>query len=152
MTIFDEERIPIMPNCEFPKENATSAEIAELLKSTKVIAVVGLSPKPERPSYGVSTYMKDQGYTIIPVNPGQKEILDEKAYPSLLDIPGPVDMVNIFRESAAVPEIVDQAIQIKAKSIWMQEGVVHNEAAEKARAAGLKVVMNKCLYKEHIRL
>ncbi len=141
-----------MPECEFPKENATNAEIAELLRTTKVIAVVGLSPKPERPSHSVSAYMKDQGYTIIPVNPGQKEILGEKAYGSLAEIPGSIDMVNIFREPSAVPEIVDQAIAKKAKSVWMQEGIVHNEAAEKARTAGLKVVMNKCLYKEHVRL
>ena len=142
-----------MPDCEFPKRNATSEEIAAILRTTtKIIAVVGLSPKPERPSYGVSAYMKDQGYTIIPVNPGQKEILGEKVYASLLDIPGPVDMVNIFREPSAVPEIVDQAIAKKAKVVWMQEGIVHNDAADKARAAGLKVVMNKCLYKEHVRL
>ena len=141
-----------MPECEFPKANATSAEIAEILRTTKIIAVVGLSPKPERPSYSVSAYMKDQGYTIIPVNPGQTDILGEKAYGSLAEVPGPVDMVNIFRDAAAVPEIVDQAIAKKAKVIWMQEGIVHNAAAEKARAAGLQVVMNKCLYKEHIQL
>ena len=140
------------PECEFPKSNASNEEIAEILKTTKVIAVVGLSPKPERPSYSVSAYMQDMGYKIIPVNPGQTEILDEKVYKSLLDIPGPVDMVNIFREPSAVPEIVDQAIQIKAKVVWMQEGIVHNDAAAKAKAAGLKVVMNKCLYKEHARL
>lgn len=138
--------------CEFPKSNATSEEIRTILKETKVIAVVGLSPKPERPSFSVSAYMQQQGYQIIPVNPGQKEILGEKVYPSLLDIPTPIDMVNIFREPGAVPEIVDQAIAKKAKVIWMQEGIVHNEAADKARAAGLKVVMNKCLYKEHVRL
>jgi len=138
-------------NCEFPKENASNADIAEILRSSKIIAVVGLSPKPERPSHGVSSYMKDQGYTIIPVNPGQKEILGETCYASLSEVPGPVDIVNIFRDPAAVPEIVDQAIAKKAKVIWMQEGIVHNEAAEKARAAGLKVVMNKCLYKEHVR-
>lgn len=141
-----------MPECEFPKSNATAAEIAEILRTCKVIAVVGLSPKPERPSHGVSLYMKEQGYTIIPVNPGQTEVLGEKCYKSVLDIPGPVDMVNIFREPAAVPEIVDQAIAKKAKVVWMQEGIVHNAAAEKARAAGLTVVMNKCLYKEHARL
>jgi uncharacterized protein len=139
-------------DCQFPKENATSDEIAEILRTTRVIAVVGLSPKPERPSYGVSSYMKDQGYTIIPVNPGQSEILGEKAYKSVLDIPQAVDMVNIFREPAAVPDIVDQAIAKGAKVVWMQEGIVHNEAAEKARAAGLKVVMNKCLFKEHRQL
>ncbi len=138
--------------CEFPQLNATPEEIKTILKETHVIAVVGLSPKPERPSYGVSAYMQQQGYQIIPVNPGQKEILGEKVYPSLLDIPTPIDMVNIFREPNAVPEIVDQAIAKKAKVIWMQEGIVHNEAADKARDAGLKVVMNKCLYKEHVRL
>jgi uncharacterized protein len=141
-----------MPECEFPKENATAEEIADILRATKIIAVVGLSPKPERPSNSVSAYMKDQGYVIIPVNPGHKEILGEKAYAGLAEIPGPVDMVNIFRETSAVPDIVDQAIAKKAKVVWMQEGIVHNAAAEKARAAGLKVVMNKCLYKEHVRL
>lgn len=141
-----------MPECEFPTSNASSDEIAEILKTAKTIAVVGLSPKPERPSHGVTAYMQTQGYKIIPVNPGHAEILGEKAYKSLLDVPGPIDIVDIFREPAAVPEIVDHAIQKKAKVIWMQEGIVHNEAAEKARKAGLKVVMNKCIYKEHSRL
>jgi len=141
-----------MPECEFPASNASSAEIADILKSAKTIAVVGLSPKPDRPSYGVTSYMQAQGYTIIPVNPAHAEILGEKSYKSLLEVPQPVDIVNIFREPAAVPEIVDQAIAKKAKVIWMQEGIVHNAAAEKARAAGLKVVMNKCIYKEHARL
>jgi predicted CoA-binding protein len=138
--------------CEFPKSNATSEEIAEILRTTKTIAVVGLSPKPERPSYGVTQYMMGQGYEIIPVNPGQTEIFGKTCYKSLVDIPGPIDMVNIFREPSAVPEIVDQAIAKKVKVIWMQEGIVHNAAADKARAAGLQVVMNKCLYKEHVRL
>src|SRR3954466_11070077 len=138
--------------CDFPAFNASSPEIAEMLRTAKVIAVVGLSPKPERPSHGVSAYMQGQGYKIIPVNPGHDEILGEKAYKSLLDVPGPIDIVDIFREPAAVPEIVDQATQMKAKAIWMQEGIVHNEAAEKARAAGLKVVQNKCIYKEHAKL
>lgn len=138
--------------CEFPKQNATSAEIADILRSSKIIAVIGLSPKPERPSHGVSAYMKSQGYTIIPVNPGHQELLGEKAYASLADVPGPVDIVDIFRDPAAVPEIVDQAIAKGAKVVWMQEGIVHNAAADKARAAGLKVVMNKCIYKEHAKL
>jgi uncharacterized protein len=138
-------------DCEFPMENPTTAEIAEILKTAKVIAVVGLSPKPERPSHGVSAYMKDQGYTIIPVNPGHPQILGEKAYKSLLEVPGAIDIVNIFREPSAVPAIVDQAIAKGAKVIWMQEGIVHNAAAAKATAAGLKVVMNKCIYKEHSR-
>jgi predicted CoA-binding protein len=141
-----------MPECEFPQSNASDADIAAILRSAKRIAVVGLSPKPERPSHSVSAYMKDQGYTIIPVNPGHPEILGEKAYKSLLDVPEPIDIVNIFRDPAAVPEIVDQAIQKKAKAVWMQEGIIHNAAAAKARAAGLQVVMNKCLYKEHVKL
>src|SRR4030088_589520 len=102
------------------------AEIAEILRNSKTIAVVGLSPKPDRPSHGVSAYMQAQGYRIIPVNPGHPEILGEKAYKSLLDVPETVDIVNIFREPSAVPEIVDQAIAKKAKVIWMQEGIVHN--------------------------
>ena len=141
-----------MADCEIPSSNATPQEIGDLLRRTKTIAVVGLSPKPERPSHGVSAYMQEQGYQIIPVNPGHAEILGEKAYKSLLDVPGQVDIVDIFREPSAVPEIVDQAIAKKAKAVWMQEGIVHNEAAAKARAAGLIVVMNKCIYKEHAKL
>ena len=138
--------------CAFPNQDATPSEIVEILRTSKVIAVVGLSPNPERPSHRVSLYMRGQGYTIIPVNPGQSEILGLKSYKSLLEIPGPVDIVNIFRDRSAVPEIVDQAIVKKAKVIWMQEGIVHNAAAEKARAVGMKVVMNKCIYKEHAAL
>ena len=138
--------------CEFPASNATPHEIATILRQAKTIAVVGLSPKPERPSHGVSAYMQAHGYRIIPVNPGHPEILGENSYKSLLDVPVPIDIVDIFREPSAVPEIVDQAIQKGAKVIWMQEGIVHNAAAEKARAAGLQVVMNKCIYKEHICL
>lgn len=135
--------------CEIPKINAPAPEIDALLKSAKTIAVVGLSPKPERPSHGVSAYMQSQGYRIIPVNPGQKEILGETAYASLLEIPDKVDVVDVFRDPDAVPEIVDQAIQIKAKAVWLQEGIVHNDAAAKARAAGLVVIQNKCILKEH---
>jgi predicted CoA-binding protein len=138
--------------CEVPSSNATPKEIADLLKSAKIIAVVGLSPKPERPSHGVSAYMQSQGYTIIPVNPGHAEILGEKAYKSLLDVPGPIDIVDVFRDPSAVPEIVDQAIQKKAKAVWLQEGIVHNVAAEKARKAGLTVIQNRCIYKEHVKL
>jgi predicted CoA-binding protein len=139
-------------DCEVPRGNPTSDEIASLLRSAKTIAVVGLSPKPERPSHGVSAYMQAQGYKIIPVNPGHSEILGEKCYRSLEDVPNSVDIVDIFRDPSAVPEIVDQAIARKAKAVWMQEGIVHNEAAEKARKAGLLVVMNRCIYKEHARL
>jgi uncharacterized protein len=130
----------------------TEAErITELLKTAKTIAVVGLTDSPLRPSYGVSHYMRSRGYRIIPVNPNIKDWEGEKAYPSLLDIPEKVDLVNIFRRSEAVPEVVEHAIQIKAPAIWMQEGVVHEESAEKARQAGVFVVMDLCILKEHRR-
>jgi hypothetical protein len=120
-----------------------------LLKNTKTIAVVGLSGSRWRPSYGVSEYMKVAGYRIVPVNPNEAEVLGEKAYPTLEDIPEPVDLVNIFRQSRFVPEIVESAIRIGAKGIWMQEGVVHEEAARRAKEAGLDVVMDRCILKEH---
>ena len=135
--------------CEFPAFHTPDRVIAEVLKTTKVIAVIGLSPKEDRPSHYVSVYMKNQGYKIIPVNPGQTQLLGEPCYKSLTDVPGPVDMVNIFREPSAVPEIVDEAIAKGAKVIWMQLGIVHNAAADKARAAGLTVIMNKCIMVEH---
>jgi len=126
--------------------------IAELLANARVIAVVGLSSKKHRPSYGVSEYMQRAGYRIIPVNPNEESVLGEKAYPSLETIPERVDIVNIFRRPEFVPEIVEQAIRIGAQAIWMQEGVVHEEAAERARQAGLTVVMDRCILKEHRRL
>jgi predicted CoA-binding protein len=134
-----------MSECEIPRHNAPSPEIDRLLKESKVIAVVGLSPKPERPSYSVAAFLQSSGFRIIPVNPGQKEILGEKVYASLLEIPEQVDIVDVFRAADAVPEIVDQAIKIKAKALWLQLGIVHNEAADKAEKAGLTVVQNKCL-------
>ena len=124
----------------------------EILRDSKVIAVVGLSSNPERPSYRVSHYLKQQGYQIIPVNPWETEVLGEVCYPSLTAIPVKVDMVDIFRRSAAVPEIVEEAIKIGAKAVWMQEGVISEKAAARAREAGLKVVMNKCTYKEHRKM
>lgn len=123
-----------------------------LLRSAKTIAVVGLSSRRSRPSYGVSEYMQSRGYRIIPVNPNETEVLGEKSYASLDQVPGPVDIVDIFRRSESVPEVVDAAIRIGAKGIWMQEGVVHNEAAARARAAGLDVVMDKCILKEHRKM
>jgi len=125
--------------------------ITKLLESAKTIAVVGLTDTPTRSSYGVSHYMQSQGYRIIPVNPNITEWMGEKAYPSLLDVPEKIDIVDVFRRPDAVPEVVEQAIQIKAPVIWMQEGVVHHEAAEKARQAGIFVVMDKCILKEHIK-
>ncbi len=123
-----------------------------LLRSAKTIAVVGLSGSQWRPSYGVSEYMQSAGYRIIPVNPKEEEVLGEKAYATLDEIPTPVDIVNIFRQPRFVPEIVEAAIRIGAKGVWMQEEVVHEEAAQRAREAGLEVVMDRCILKEHRKL
>lgn len=128
------------------------SSIAELLRQARVIAVVGLSGKKWRPSYGVSEYMQRAGYRIIPVNPNEESVLGEKAYRSLEEVPEKVDIVNIFRRAEFVPEIVEQAIRIGAKAVWMQEGVFHEEAAKRARQAGLTVVMDRCILKEHRRL
>ncbi len=125
--------------------------IADLLKHSKTIAVVGLTDNPLRPSFGVSSYMQSHGYRIIPVNPNVTESLGERAYASLLDVPEKIDIVNIFRRPEAVPEVVDEAIQLNVPAIWMQEGVVHEAAAEKARKAGIFVVMDRCILKEHMR-
>ncbi len=132
--------------------DADQDTILAILRDSQDIAVVGLSEDPDRPSYGVAQYLKSKGYHIIPVNPRLEEVLGERAYPDLLSIPGPVDVVDIFRRPDAVPDIVEQAIQIKAKAIWMQEGVSNEQAAEKARAAGLLVVSDRCMQKEHRRL
>ncbi len=126
-----------------------SDPIAELLKRARTIAVVGLSCNPLRPSYGVSAYMQIHGYRIIPVNPQIEECLGEKAYTSLVEVPESIDIVNIFRRPEFVEEIVDHAIQLKVPAIWMQEGVIHEKAAEKARLAGILVVMDRCILKEH---
>ena len=124
----------------------------EILNSSRVVAVVGLSAKPDRPSYRVASYLKENGYKIIPVNPDIREILGEVTYPDLSSIPEPVDVVNIFRRSEEVPAIVEEAIRIGSKVVWMQEGVTNEEAAVRAREAGLLVVMDRCMLKEHQRL
>jgi predicted CoA-binding protein len=128
-----------------------SEEIADLLQRARTIAVIGLSDSPLRPSYGVSSYMQAHGYRIIPVNPKIKEALGEKAYPTLAAIPAEekIDIVDIFRRSEFVPEIVDEAIKRKVPAVWMQEDVIHPGAAAKARAAGMFVVMDRCILKEH---
>jgi len=125
--------------------------IAEILGTMRTIAVVGISGKRYRPSYGVSEYMQRAGYRIIPVNPYETEVLGEKCYPDLDSIPGPVDIVDIFRRPEFVPEVVEAAIRKGAKVIWMQEGVMHEEAARRAEAAGLRVVMDRCILKDHGR-
>ena len=128
-----------------------SDTIREILEQSKTLAVVGLSSKTMRASHGVSDYMQRRGYRIIPVNPLEVSVLGEKAYASLDAVPDPFDVAVIFRQSEFVPEVVDAAIRKGAKVIWMQEGVVHEQAAERARAAGLKVIMDRCILKEHAK-
>jgi len=123
--------------------------ITQLLQQAKTIAVVGLSDNPMRTSYDVSEYMQRQGYHIIPVNPAIASALGEKSYPALSDVPGKIDIVNVFRRSVFVPDIVDEVIRLKLPALWLQEGVVHEEAAEKARQAGIFMVMDRCILKEH---
>ena len=127
-------------------------EMKDILLSTKTIASVGLSSSDEKESYWIVSYLKDQGYRIIPVNPTATEILGEKVYPSLSDIPDKVDVVQVFRKPEDVPPVVDDAIKIGAKGVWMQEGIVNEEAAQKAREAGLQVVMDACMRATHRRL
>ena len=126
-----------------------SDPITDLLQRSKTIAVVGLSCNPLRPSHGVSAYMQSHGYRIIPVNPNIEECLGQKAYRSLLDVPEQIDIVNIFRRSEFVEEVVEQAIQLKVPAVWMQEEIIHEKAAAKARRAGIFVVMDRCILKEH---
>ena len=124
----------------------------KILKTYRKVAVVGLSPKPDRPSHRVASYLKGQGYRIIPVNTYAKEILGETCYPHLSSIPEPVDVVDIFRRPEAVLPIVEDAIKIGAKAVWLQEGVIYEEAASLAKEAGLLVVMDRCILKEHRKL
>jgi uncharacterized protein len=126
-------------------------EIGKLLRGSKTIAVVGLSDSPLRPSHGVAAYMQSHGYRIIPVNPAVKGALGEKAVASLSEIREKIDIVDVFRRSEFVPEVVDEAIRLKVPAIWLQEGVIHEQAAEKARQAGIVVVMDRCILKEHRR-
>jgi len=123
--------------------------IADLLQRSKTIAVVGLSSNPLRPSHGVSAYMQSHGYHIIPVNPNITQCLGQKAYPSLLDVPEKIDIVDVFRRSEFVDEVVDQAIELQVPVIWMQEDVINENAAARARQAGILVVMDRCILKEH---
>jgi predicted CoA-binding protein len=127
-------------------------QLSEILHNSHTIAVVGLSGKRFRPSYGVAEYMQRAGYRIIPVNPRESQVLGETSYPDLDSIPDSVDIVDIFRRAEFVPEIVDAAIRKGAKAIWMQEGVIHEDAARRATDAGLTVVMDRCILKDHRRL
>jgi len=132
--------------------NEQTATIRKILRDAKTIAVVGLSPKPHRPSHQVASYLMEVGYTIIPVNPGQDAILGRTCYPNLRAIPTPVDMVDIFRRQETVLPIVEEAISIGAQFIWMQEGIVNKEAAAKAESAGLTVIMDRCTKIDHMNL
>jgi len=127
------------------------ANVCEILDRYRTIAVVGLSPKPERDSHRVARFLMEQGFRIIPVNPGQKEILGETCYPSLSEIPHSVEVVDVFRRPEAIPEIADHAIQIGTRVFWMQLGIRHDEAAEKLDGAGIQVVMDKCIKIEYLR-
>jgi predicted CoA-binding protein len=137
---------------EPPYSEPSDAVVAEVLRSARVIAVPGLSSSRSRASYGVSRYLQAAGYRIIPVNPNETEVLGEKAYARLEDVPDTIDIVDVFRRSEYVPEIVESAIRVGAKCVWLQEGVVHPQAAARAQNAGLIVVMDRCSLKEHARL
>jgi len=139
------------PGSSRPPAAVAGDPTSEILKISRTIAVVGLSSRRHRPSYGVAEYLQSVGYRIIPVNPGETEVLGEKCYARLEDVPERVDIVNIFRRSEFVPEIVESAVRIGARGVWMQEGVINSQAAERARSAGLFVIMNACILKEHIK-
>lgn len=123
--------------------------IEQLLRASRTIAVVGLSSKKHRASHGVSLYMQRQGYRVIPVNPHETEVLGERAWPDLASVPDRIDIVNVFRRAEYAPEIVEAAIAAGARAVWMQEGIIHEAAAERARSAGLLVVMDRCILKVH---
>jgi uncharacterized protein len=141
-----------MSECEMPITNATEEEIADILDRAKTIAVVGISHKEERDSHKVAKYLKEHGYKMIPVNPKYKEVLGEPCYPDLKAVPEPIDIVDIFRNIDVIPAVVDEAIDVKTGCVWMQLSLCHNGAAEKARSAGISVVMNKCTKIEHSKL
>ncbi len=138
--------------CELSWHDSTDPEIIDILEKNDRIAVVGISSKPEKASNEVARYLLENGYDVIPVNPFQEEVLGRKCYPDLASVPGDVHVVDIFRRPDDVPPVVDEAIGIGARVVWMQEGIVNNAAADKALAAGLKVVMDRCMKKEHRRL
>ncbi|MDT4897953.1 MAG: uncharacterized protein QOH25_3030 [Acidobacteriota bacterium] len=125
--------------------------ISKILEDCHTIAVVGLSSNPGRASNGVAGYMKRQGYRVIPVNPNEEQVFGEKSYPSLADVPVPIDLVDIFRRSEEAGKAVDEAIEIGAKAVWLQEGVIDHAAAQRAQDAGLLVVMDRCWLKDHVR-
>jgi len=138
--------------CEMPDKNLPPEEVVKILETHKTIAVVGCSPKAWRDSHKVARYLLEHGYEVIPVNPGQREILGKTCYKSLKEIPDGVEVVDIFLNPKRVPPVVDQAIEIGAKAVWMQLGVVDNESARKAREYDIQVVMNRCMMEEHRKM
>ncbi len=140
------------PQCRIPAQKDDDGAIVQKIFAMKTIAVVGCSPKPERPSHYVAAYLKDQGYHIIPVNPGHAQILGERCYPNLSEIPTPVDVVDVFRRPEEVLPIIKEAIRIKAKALWLQDGITHAQGEALARQAGLLVVSEDCMMRRHARL
>ena len=141
-----------MTECALPENNPADAEIGQILQQAKTIAVVGISHKEDRDSHKVAKYLKEHGYKMIPVNPKYTEVLGEKCYPSLQDVPERIDIADLFRNLEAIPGIVQEAIAAGVGTVWLQLGLAHNEAARQAEAGGLRVVMNKCTKIEHSRL
>ena len=133
-------------------ENPDDAARCALIRASKRIAVVGLSPNPARPSHGVARAMQGFGFTVIPVRPGVSEVLGEKAYARLTDVPGHIDLVDVFRVASAVDAIVDECLQLGLKAIWLQDGVVNEAAAARAQAGGMTVVMDRCIYRDYVRI
>jgi predicted CoA-binding protein len=130
-------------------ENPDAAQRCSLLKQVRTIAVVGLSPNPARPSHGVALAMRGYGFHIVPVHPAVREVLGERAYARLADIPDPIDLVNVFRRAEFIPGIVDECLALGLKALWIQEGIVDEAAARRARAAGMSVVMDRCIYRDY---
>jgi hypothetical protein len=141
-----------MTECQLPGKSPNEDEITAILRQAKTVAVVGISDNEARDSHKVAKYLKEHGYRMIPVNPKCREVLGETCYPGLTDVPEHIDVVDIFRNLEAIPGIVDEAIAVKADVVWMQLGLSHAEAAERARAAGLQVVMNHCIKIEHSKI
>jgi predicted CoA-binding protein len=135
-----------------PHTNPSDDRLKQLLTSATIIAIVGVSSNPEKPSYGILQHLQKAGYKVIPVNPRETEILGERAYPSLVDVPERIDIVDVFRRAEDTPPIADEAITIGAKTLWLQSGIANEEAAARASAAGLTVVMNACIGETHARL
>ena len=129
-------------------ENPGMETCCALLRRVKTIAVVGLSPNPSRPSHGVARYLQERGYTVIPIHPAAREVLGQRAYRRLADVPVPIDLVDVFRRAEAIPAVVEECLELNLKALWIQDGIINEPAAERARAAGMTVVMDRCIYRD----